>query len=91
MNESEILLDTAVLGEQVNQFCKSDVGKYLLAHCQAEIQAGLRDLKHADCNDPKSVWQAQARVNIAESIEEWLREAILAGLKAQEILEDRAE
>ena len=91
MNESEILLDVAVLGEQVDQFCKSDVGKYLLAHCKATRDSGIADLIYADCNDPKSVWEAQSRIKIAESIESWLKEAIIAGLKARMILEDRED
>lgn len=91
MIESEALLDLAVLGEQVDQFCKSDVGKYLLSHCEREVNAGLSELKQADCNNPVEVWQAQSRIRIAESMEHWLKEAILAGLKAQQILEDRED
>lgn len=91
MNESEILFDVAVLGEQVDQFLKNDIGQYLLEHCHAEIKAGIEDLKKADCNDAKKVWEAQARINVAESIEGWLREALMAGLKAREILEDRQD
>ena len=91
MNESEVLLDVAVLGEQVDQFLKGDVGRFLMDHIFQEINAGVVALKNADCNDPKAVWEAQARVKVAESMEGWLREALMAGLKAREILEDREE
>lgn len=91
MNESEMLLEVAVLGEQIDQFFKSDIGKHLLAHCDREIYAGMSELKQADCNNPKEVWEAQARVRVAESIEGWLREALMAGLKAREVLENREE
>ncbi len=89
MEESEILIDVAVFGEQVDQFCKSDIGKYLLARCQQEVKTGISALKSADCNNPQEVWNAQAQIKIGESIEDWLKEAILSGLKAKQVLEDR--
>jgi hypothetical protein len=89
--ESEILLDVAVLGEQIDQFMKSDVGKYLLQHAAAQEEEGLEQLRRVKCNDAEAVWQAQNKVWIAERFRVWLEDAVSAGLKARMILEDREE
>ena len=89
--ETEILFDVAVLGEQVDQFFKSDIGKYLLDHAAAQEAEGLEELKRVKCHDPESVWEAQNKVWVAEKFRTWLSDAIQAGLKAQMILEDREE
>jgi len=92
MNEEvEILLDVAVLGEQVDQFMKSDVGKFLLQHAAAQEEEGLEELRRVKCSDTDAVWHAQNKVWIAEKFRAWLGDAVNAGLKAQMILEDREE
>jgi len=89
--ETEILFDIAVLGEQVDQFFKSDLGKYLLDHAARQEAQGLEELRRVECHDTEAVWQAQNKVWVAEKFRTWLEEAIQAGLKAQMILEDREE
>ena len=89
--ETEILFDVAVLGEQVDQFFKSDIGKYLLDHAAAQEAQGLEELRRVKCNDQQAVWEAQNKVWLAEKFRAWLSDAIQAGLKAQMILEDREE
>lgn len=89
--ETEILFDVAVLGEQVDQFFKSDIGKYLLDHAAAQEMEGLEELRRVDCKNAEAVWNAQNKVWIAEKFRVWLSDAIQAGLKAQIILEDREE
>jgi hypothetical protein len=89
--ESEILLDVAVLGEQIDQFLKSDVGQYLLQHAAEQEEQGLEELRRVKCTDATAVWEAQNKVWVAEKFRTWLDEAIRAGLKAQMILEDRED
>jgi hypothetical protein len=89
--ETEILFDVAVLGEQIDQFFKSDIGKYLLDHAAAQEAEGLEALRRVQCHDTEAVWQAQNKVWLAEKFRTWLTDAIQAGLKAQMILEDREE
>lgn len=89
--ESEVLLDVAVLGEQVDQFLKSDVGQFILEHAVAEEAAGIEALKRLDCHDADAIRAAQNRVWRGESVRAWLEEATIAGLKARMILEDRQE
>ena len=89
--ETEILFNVAVLGEQVDQFFKSEIGKYLLDHAAAQEAEGLDELRRVDCKNAEAVWEAQNKVWIAEKFRVWLDEAIRAGLKARMILEDRED
>lgn len=89
--ESEILLDVAVLGEQVDQFLKSDVGRYLVEQAESEYEAGIESLKNCDPQDANGIIAAQTVIKRAESIKDWLMEAVRAGLRAKMILEDREE
>ena len=88
-SETEILLDVAVLGERVDQFLKSDIGRYLLEQADAEEQAGLQQLRVVNCNDAEAVCLAQNMVWRGETMKAWLKDAVSAGLKARMILEDR--
>ncbi len=51
--ETEILFDVAVLGEQVDQFFKSDIGQYLLDHAARQETQGLEELRRVKCTTPK--------------------------------------
>lgn len=90
-NETEILYDVAVLGEQIDQFFKSDIGKYLLEQASAQEKEGLDELRRVDCKNPEAVWNAQNKVWLAEKFRVWLHEALQAGLKARMIIEDRED
>ena len=89
--EQEILFDVAVLGEQMDQFLKSDIGKFLSGRIEDEIEDGIADLRRVDCNNAEAVYLAQARVWRAETLRIWLDEAISAGIKARLVLENRDE
>lgn len=88
-SETEILLDVAVLGEQVDQFLKSDVGRYLLEQAEAEERQGILELRVVDCNNAEAVRKAQNKAWRGEHVKLWLNNAISAGLKARMILEER--
>ena len=88
-SETEILLDVAVLGERVDQFLKSDIGRYLIEQAEAEEQAGLQQLRVVNCANAEAVYMAQNRVWLGEHMKSWLKDAVSAGLKARMILEDR--
>ncbi len=89
--EIEILVDVAVLGEQADQFLRSDVGQYLVKRADIEIEEGVAELKIVNCNDAPKINEIQTRIYRAESVKVWLREAIMDGLRATEVLESREE
>ena len=89
--DTDVLVDKAVLGKQVEIFFDSRVGKFLLARIESEINRGVELLKKVDPEDVKQVRCLQNLVLRAESIESWFSEAIMDGIKATEILEERDE
>jgi hypothetical protein len=91
MNEEEVLYDVAVLGKQTEAFFKSDVGKFLLDRIDRDIEDGLNELREMDCFSPEEIYRAQGKVKQAERLRRWLEEAVVAGLKAQTILEERED
>ena len=90
-SEIEVLVDAAVLGEQVDSFMKSDVGRYLLELAANDQARGYEALKTVDAQDARAVYAAQNMVWRAESIAEWLGSAVSAGLRATMVLESRED
>jgi len=93
MNDSDInpLVDAAVIGRQVEDFLNADIGRYLVQRIEEELDSGFEDLMRADPDSPSAVRKAQNRVWRANSLKEWLEEAVTAGLRAQYILEERQQ
>lgn len=91
MTELGQLYNVAVLGEQVDSFIRSDVGQYVVAHIENEIEQCLQKLRVVNPNDPEAVRQAQSDIRRAESMKDWLTSAIIAGIKAKDVLEERQD
>lgn len=89
IKQIEVLVDVAVLGDQVDAFWKADIGKYLQSHIEAEIEAGVRELSEVKADDANAVRQAQNKLWRAKTLQGWIDQAIMAGLKAKIVLEDR--
>ena len=91
VKQIEHLVDNAVLGQQVDSFMRSDIGKYLLEKARTEQAEGYSELLQADFTDCEAVRKAQNKVHRAEDFVNWLNEAIITGLRATEVLESREE
>lgn len=89
--EVEILVDVAVLGQQVEIFLGSRVGKFLMDRAENLVQEGLTKLRTVDPTNPELIRAIQNEVWKASTLKDWLEEAIIAGLKATEVLEERDE
>ena len=89
--EVEVLMDVAILGEQVDNFWRTDVGRFLSEHIEEERAAGLEALTTVDAENPKLVREAQNTVWRAAQMKGWISQAIMSGLKAKMVLEDRME
>ena len=86
---NEELLAAAVLGKEVESFYSSDVGQYLLARAERELAEASLALQTVDPADTTRIAILQAKCWRANSFRGWLEAAIIAGLKAHEILEER--
>lgn len=90
-NDNQKLVEEAVFGQQVEDFFRSDIGKYLLSRCDDELTAAVAEFRAADPSDHKKMAKIQARMWRADSFHDWLGEAIQAGRNALGILEDRGD
>ena len=86
--ETEILWDKAVFGKQVEEFLGSDIGKYLLSKADRELSQAIIALR--DCT-PDQLVRFQSDMKRAESIREWLVEAVEEGLRAMNLIEEIEE
>lgn len=89
--EGKALHRTIDFGFQVEAFLQSEIGQYLVRRAETEIESATDKLKHVDAEDPKRIRQLQHIVQVAESVQYWLAEAIQAGNAAQDELIERSD
>lgn len=87
----EMLLRRAAFGKQVEQFLQSDVGRYLTARADEEVNAAFAEFKSADPRDGKNLEKIQNKIFRAESFKGWLADAVMDGVTAFNVLTDREE
>lgn len=80
-------MEVAVFGERVKAFLQTDVGKYIIELAADERDVALQTLRTVDPRDPMAVAMAQMRVKLFETFEQWLSQAIVAGLQAEKAME----
>ena len=90
-DENELIIRRAVFGEQVHQFLNSDICKYMITRAKYELEECLIALRAVDPTDSKAVMKFQNKVWVAESVQNWLADAVQDGLSAMGILEEREE
>lgn len=83
------LYEVSVLGKQVHDFMKSDVGRYMLQRADFEVNDAFEKLKTCDAANVNEVRRLQNNIWVAESVKTWMAEAVGEGLRALDILEDR--
>jgi hypothetical protein len=91
VRQTEALVEQAVLGKQVDNFMDSDIGKYLDNLMETEYLEAVDTLTSVICTDTEAVRTAQNRIWRAKTLRNWLETAIISGLKAQVVLEDRED
>lgn len=83
------LVQEAVFGKQVEEFLSSDIGIYLVKKAEAEASDAIEKLKTCPADDPKAIRTLQNQIFRAESIQQWLGEAIHRGLEAIQNIDER--
>jgi len=89
--ENEELYARAAFGRQVELFWASAVGEYLRNRAQECYTNAVDALKNVDPTDVKKIVRAQGDVWKAETLERWMSEAIMDGLKALDLIENPGE
>ena len=72
------------LGMDMENFLRTDVGKYLSGRAEVEIAAFRTQLDDLDPEDSKNIRDIQQEIATRKVWKEWLYEAIQAGEVAQE-------
>ena len=90
MDDQE-LLQRAEFGRQVELFWSSRIGEYLADRIRDVYTTAIEELKTVDPEDSKRIRILQNEVFKATSVEQWLSDVVLDGLKSLEILEGDRE
>ena len=88
MNDKIIEENTILLGDEVDQFFNSDLGKYVIERAKKEVDENTEEWKICDPYDGKEVNRLQTNIRIAEQALIWLAEALANG---RELLQMRME
>ena len=86
-DQSDQLVATAVLGQQIDSFNRSDIGRYLQARAKRVYNAAVEDFKRVDPSDTEAVRKCQTDMWKAEAFMGWLEQGIQEGLTSLGILE----
>jgi hypothetical protein len=81
------LMDTAVFGERVSQFLKTDIGQYLIDRADDQRDAAVEELKKVDAWDARVITKLQHQIWMIEQFKTWLADAVVAGLQAEKALQ----
>ena len=89
LDEEYLLQNTARLSVAAEHFLETELGKYLLAKADNEAETALIKLKTASPIMPEMIRELQNEIWRAESIKQWIFDAISEGQWAREELENR--
>lgn len=81
----------AVLGQQVEDFLRSDIGDYLLEQAKREEREALELLKRVHPWRRRRIQQLQNQIAVVERVQVWLADAIHSGHAALELIKQDHE
>jgi len=87
LDENNPLVQSAVLGRQVEAFLESDIGKYLVARAESEAKEAMDQLKTVSFWRKRRIIWLQNRICVAENFQMWLGQAYSEGIHSLNILE----
>lgn len=86
-DQIDALYQSAALGQQIELFLRSDVGKYLQQRASRAYNTAVDDFKKVDPSDVQKVRQIQADMWKAEAFIGWLSQGVQEGLTSLGILQ----
>lgn len=78
---------TAVFGQEVQDFLHSPIGDFLLNRAETQLQAAIDKLKKINPEDTTGILSLQTKIELLETFESWLGDAVVEGLTAIQIIE----
>ena len=88
MSETQELFATAKIGDDAEDFLKSDLGRMLVSMAEQEAAEATEKLKNTLPWRWRRISQLQAQIKRAESFQAWIAELIISGRQALETLEE---
>ena len=89
--DDRLLMAEAVLGRDVEDFCRSDIGRYLIGRANQEIEVATMQLKRVLPWRRRKIQDLQNQIWRGEQLKEWLLEQIQAGKTAVSELDRRTQ
>lgn len=86
--EHDVLLAEAVLGRDAEDFCKSELGQYILGRCEQEIEEAQDQLSRVSSWRRRRIQQLQNEIWRAQSVKGWLAELVSNGKAAEAAIEE---
>lgn len=87
--EHDVLLAEAVLGRDAEDFCRSELGQFILGRCDQEIAEAQDKLNRVSSWRRRRIQELQNEVWRAKSVKGWLVELISNGRAAEAALNER--
>jgi hypothetical protein len=75
--------ETIILGDDVANFLKSNIGQYLMARAQQQMMENLSELIAE--TDPGKIKILQFNIHLASAVPQWLEDAINSGRSELEL------
>ena len=88
LNEADPLVRAAVFGRQTEEFLNSELGRFLVARADEQRDAAVDALKRVAPWRTRRIRQLQNEIAVAESVQQWLADAVTEGQQALQVLED---
>lgn len=86
--EHDLLMAEAVMGRDAEDFCKSELGQFILRRCDNEIADAQHKLARVSSWRRRRIQELQNEIWRAESMKAWLVELISNGRQAEAALEE---
>lgn len=80
-------LERAVFGKEVENFLNTRIGKYLVQRAEEEAEEATERLKTTAAWRTRRIRELQNEIKVAESIQQWLADAVMDGIQATNLLE----
>ena len=85
----DLIIRRATFGKQVDIFMSSDIGRYMINRAAEESRSAFEEFKKCDSSNINNVQRLQNKILRSENIQQWLEDAVIDGLHAIKIMEDR--
>ena len=83
--------EKANIGADIETFCRSNVGRYLIECAQKDELSALRKLADANPADHDTLYKLQLDAKAPRKVMEWIKKAISAGKAARYISDQEVE